>query len=234
MMIVSGTLYNSMKLTEMNNRWKQKKESGEALSKCEINRRAEWTAEERMKHDYQQQLLRDEESAKNNAIHNKIASGGILTPEEERYLEKKDPTALQRYRQTKLEKQTYKKKLEGCETKEEVEQLKADTVAGYMSSFKKIEDNPYIPISAKLAEAQTMLAKSRNIEEVENEFKQSGEYSSLPTEAEKRLTEGGETIFGYIEKEQHAEECIEKEQKDTVRLLDDNKILDEEITGIKE
>lgn len=186
MIFTAGTITNSIKLATLENKWQQKKDSGNVLSKEEVNKRVNWTQEEWLKHDFEEQAARVRETSKKTKIDNKIMSGGTLTPEEEKYLEQKDPAALQKYRQTKREKKEYEEKLRNCKSKDEVERLKTETLGGYLSSFKKIENNPYIPISEKLAKAQEMLAKTRNILDAEMKFKQSAEYLSLPTEAEER------------------------------------------------
>lgn len=187
MIFVAGTISGTVKLAELNNKWQQKKESGNVLSKSELNKRDNWTQEQWLKNDFEEQLKRDKEVRKKTNIDNKIMSGETLTPEEERYLEEKDPVTLQRYRQTKIEKKAYEEKLRRCKTKDEVKRLKTETVSGWLSSFKKIEHNPYIPISEKLAKAQEMLAKSRNIEEAEKKFMITSEYINLPTEAEEEI-----------------------------------------------
>lgn len=191
--MVTGTLYNTVKLQALTNKWMQKKDSGNVLSKQEQEKRANWTTDERMVHDYQQQMIEEREKSKGREIANKVTSGGTLSPEEEQYLEKNDPEALKRYRDSKAEKKAYEEKLKNCKTKDEVARLKTETVNGYLSSMKKIEHDPYIPISAKLAKAQEILAKTKNISEAEMKFMQSAEYQKLPTEAEEAIERAEET-----------------------------------------
>lgn len=191
--MVTGTLYNTVKLQALTNKWMQKKDSGNVLSKQEQEKRANWTTDERMVHDYQQQMIEEREKSKGREIANKVTSGGTLSPEEEQYLEKNDPEALKRYRDSKAEKKAYEEKLKNCKTKDEVARLKTETVNGYLSSMKKIEHDPYIPISAKLAKAQEILAKTKNISEAEMKFMQSAEYQKLPTEAEEAQERAEET-----------------------------------------
>lgn len=191
--MVSGTIYNTIKLQTLNNKWMQKKDSGNVLSKDEKEKRANWTADERMIHDYQQQLIDDREKSKSREIANKVTAGETLTPEEEQYLEKNDPEALKRYRDSKSEKKAYEEKLKNCKTKDEVNRLKTNTLNGYMASMKKIENDPYIPISAKLAKAQEILAKTRNISDAEQKFMQTAEYKNLPTEADEAIERAEET-----------------------------------------
>lgn len=204
--MVSGTIRNAVNLSMLQNKWQQKKNSNEILSKKELNKRENWTQEQHMLQHFKDEMESNNEASIKTAIDGKIAAGGTLTPEEERYLEQKDPASLQRYRQAKMEKKAYEEKLKRCKTKDEVDRLKTNTMSGYLASFKKIENDPCIPLSEKLAKAQEMLAKSRNIEEVEIKFKASAEYENLPTEAE--LTE--ERAEEYTERNEEALEDIEE------------------------
>jgi hypothetical protein len=183
-MLISGTVSNTVQLQMMNSKWQQKKESGDVLSKEERNERANWTQEDWLKHDIQEQAAENRETSQQTDIDNKIMYGGTLTPEEEKYLEKNNPSALQKYKEIKAEKKSYEDKLEHCKTKDEVQKLKTETLGGYFSSMKKTENDPYIPLSEKLAKAQELLAKTKNIEKVEIRFMASAKYESLPTEAE--------------------------------------------------
>jgi hypothetical protein len=187
MMLISGTVTNTVQLQMMNNKWQQRKESGDVLSKEERNERANWTQEEWLKHDIQEQAAQNREASQQTDIDNKIMYGGTLTPEEEQYLEKNNPTALQKYKQIKAEKKSYEEKLKTCKTKDEVQRLKTETLGGYLSSMKKVENDPYIPLSEKLAKAQELLAKTRNIEKAEIKFMASAKYQNLPTEAEESV-----------------------------------------------
>lgn len=182
--MISGTVTNTVKLQALNSKWMQKKESGEVLSKKERNERAAWTQEDRLKHDIEQQAAQNRETSKKTDIDNKILYGGTLTPEEEKYLEQNDPSALRKYRQIKAEKKAYEEKLEHCRTKDEVQRLKLETMGEYAAAMKKVENNPYIPMSEKLAKAQELLAKTRNVQETEWKFMQSPKFIGLPTEAE--------------------------------------------------
>lgn len=182
--MITGTLYNTVKLQSMTNNWMQKKDSGQILSKQEQEKRANWTQEERMIHDFNQQMIDEREAKKKREICDKITSGGELTAEEEQYLEQHDPEALRRYRDGKIEKKAYEDKLKKCKTKDEVQRLKNNTINGYMASIKKIENNPCIPASAKLAKAEEILTKLTNINQAEKKFMATAEYKNLPTEAE--------------------------------------------------
>lgn len=210
--MVTGTIYNTLRLQTLDQKWQQKKDSGDVLSRKEINERENWTEADWMKHDFEEQLARNREAEKKTELSNKIMSGETLTPEEEEYLEKNDPQTLQKYRQTKAEKKSYEKKLRSCKTKEEVQRLKTNTLSGYLTAFKKIENDPYIPLSEKLAKAQEMLGKSKNIEAAERKFMTTARYRELPTEEELREAVQQENT----KEEQSAEKSTETpEEKQT-------------------
>lgn len=185
-MILSGTIASTVQLQMLNNKWIQKKESGNVLSKQELNERSTWTSEQFMIADFQDQLEHNRETQKRQKIDNKIMSGGSLSPEEISYLEKNDPVALKKYRETKEEKESYKEKLRQCKTKEEVDRVKLQKLGELESSLSSVVNDPTIPKSAKLAKAQEILAKTNNIEAAHLEFVKSADYQSMPTDDEKK------------------------------------------------
>lgn len=185
-MILSGTIASTVQLQMLNNKWMQKKESGNVLSKQELNERSTWTSEQFMIADFQDQLEHNRETQKRQKIDNKIMSGGSLSPEEISYLEKNDPVALKKYRETKEEKESYKEKLRQCKTKEEVDRVKLQKLGELESSLSSVVNDPTIPKSAKLAKAQEILAKTNNIEAAHLEFVKSADYQSMPTDNEKK------------------------------------------------
>jgi hypothetical protein len=183
-MIIAGTVANTVKLLTLNSKWQTKKDSGEVLSKEERNERANWTEADWLKHNFQEQIEQNREANQNSDIRNKIMYGGTITPEEEKYLEQNDPSMLQKYKQIKAEKKAYEEKLKNCKTKDDVQKLKTLTLGEYAASLKKVENDPCIPLSEKLAKAQETLAKTRSLQKVELKFMKTVEYANLPTEAE--------------------------------------------------
>lgn len=186
-MLFSGTVQNAVKLDMLNNKWEQKKNSGNALSKYELNERENWTPEQRMLNTYQEQLKEQKEGNKRSEIYNKISSGQKLTDEEERYLASYDPQSLSEYKQTQAERKAYEEKLKHCKTKNEVHRLKQTKLGTELSSLKKIINDPVIPLSEKFKKAQQALGKTRNIQEAEAEFVESGAYDKLSTEEEQAI-----------------------------------------------
>ena len=211
-MILSGTIASTVQLQMLNNKWMQKKESGNVLSKQELNERSTWTSEQFMIADFQDQLEHNRETQKRQKIDNKIMSGGSLSPEEISYLEKNDPVALKKYRETKEEKESYKEKLRQCKTKEEVDRAKLQKLGELESSLSSIVNDPAIPKSAKLAKAQEILAKTNNIEAAHLEFVKSADYQSMPTDDEKKEQDAADNDI--------SDEITDSEKADDTELTD--------------
>uniref|UniRef100_UPI0040256B9B hypothetical protein n=1 Tax=Lachnospira eligens TaxID=39485 RepID=UPI0040256B9B len=211
-MILSGTIASTVQLQMLNNKWMQKKESGNVLSKQELNERSTWTSEQFMIADFQDQLEHNRETQKRQKIDNKIMSGGSLSPEEISYLEKNDPVALKKYRETKEDKESYKEKLRHCKTKEEVDRVKLQKLGELESSLSSVVNDPTIPKSAKLAKAQEILAKTNNIEAAHLEFVKSADYQSMPTDDEKKEQDAADNDI--------SDEITDSEKADDTELTD--------------
>ena len=187
MMLFSGTVQNAVKMDMLNKKWEQKKNTGNALSKEELNKRENWTPEQRQINEFQEQLKKQKEGNKRTEIYNKISSGQKLSPEEEQYLASFDPKSLSEYRQTQAQRKAYEEKLKNCKTKDDVKRLKQTSLGVEISSLKKVFNDPYIPLSEKLKKAEQALGKTINFQEAEAEFIESGAYDELPTEAEQAI-----------------------------------------------
>ena len=61
------------------------------------------------------------------------------------------------YKADRMEQEAYEKKLKNCKTKEEAERLHVNRMNGKLSELKSIVNNPNIPKSEKLKEAQSIL-----------------------------------------------------------------------------
>ena len=78
-MILSGTIASTVQLQMLNNKWMQKKESGNVLSKQELNERSTWTSEQFMIADFQDQLEHNRETQKRQKIDNRICQVGVIS-----------------------------------------------------------------------------------------------------------------------------------------------------------
>lgn len=230
MMLFSGTVQNAVKLDMLNNKWEQKKNTGNALSKEELNKRENWTPEQRQLNEYQEQLKKQKEGNKRTEIYNKISSGQKLSAEEEQYLASFDPKSLSEYRQTQAQRKAYEEKLKNCKTKDDVQRLKQTSLGVEFSSLKKVLNDPYIPLSEKLKKAQQALGKTRNFQEAEAEFIESGAYDKLPTEAEQAIERAKESNAQNEINNAMVEDASERKEE----LVDENSNVSDDSLDVKE
>ncbi|MBR4145981.1 MAG: hypothetical protein IKU06_11075 [Lachnospiraceae bacterium] len=213
--MITGTISNAVRQDFLSKKWDAKKKSGNILSKQDKNSNVSKTPEQSMLERFREEMKQNKENSKINGIANKVTNGEDLSPEEEQYLAEKNPGLLNSYRQAKLEQKAYEEKLKNCETKDEVQRLKTNTVNGYLSEMSAAKGTGNK--GAIVATAKKVLAKLKNIEKAEIEFIKSGAYSNLPTEADEQIEETRETVE---ENERLLEEISQG--------IDDNKELIEE------
>lgn len=176
--MITGTIYNAGKMLEMTQKWEQKKLSGNILKK-EVK---ELSPEEQQLKMYQEQLEREREGNEYSSIYAKIQSGQELSPAEEDKLRAKDPKMYMEYKADRMEQEAYEKKLKNCKTKEEAERLHVNRMNGKLSELKSIVNNPNIPKSEKLKEAQRILGDTTKTAQIFHTFTKSEEFKELPTE----------------------------------------------------
>ena len=177
---VMGSVYNLMKMTELNAKWKQNKDNPNKLKKNKEEEDPQMRQIKQFKEDL-------ERMRKGNIISNldtKLKSGGMLTDEELEYLKANNPELYQEAIDIKREREEYKKQLQSCKTKEDVEKLKANKMQNFMTAVHAIKGNPNIPKGKKLELLDKILRKSMAIEDEHVKFIQSKEYEELPTEEE--------------------------------------------------
>lgn len=178
--MISGTIYNAGKMLELTRQWEQKKNSGNIVKRQE----KELTPEERQLQNYQEDLERMREGNEYSAIYAKIQSGQDLSPAEEDKLRARDPKMYMEYKADKMEQEAYVKRLKNCRTKEEAQKLHVNRMNGKLSELKSIVNNPNIPKSEKIKEAQRILGDTNKTVQAFQEFAKSAEFKELPTEEE--------------------------------------------------
>ena len=175
--IISGTIYSAGKMTELDNKWKQKKESGKIFQK-------EMTAEEKQMQRFQEDLAKMRESDQLASITTKLKSGQSLSPEEIQYLKRNNPQIYREYQELQEEKKAYERELENCKTKEDVEKVRLNKMGSILAEAKSISNNPNIPKGQKKALLEKLVMKTMGIQGVHMDFVKSSRYASLPTEEE--------------------------------------------------
>lgn len=210
MFTMAGTIKRSVRMAAQDQKWQQKKNSfGQDKKKL-----AEMTAEERQLQDFREQAEQMRKSQKHANIDAKLAAGEELTPEEIEYLRQNNPQALKDYEDTQRERESYKRALRNCRTKEEVERLKYTKMGQFMAEAKKISSNACIPKGKKVALLKRILQQATAVEDEHKEFLKTSRYASLPTEEEAREAE-------KVEKEQREAETTGADETENTEEVKD-------------
>lgn len=175
-----------LKNMDMQKKWEQKQRTGNYKADG-IKTASEWI--EKQKDTFKKKEREKDSDSVLDSIKNKAARGGMLTASELRYLRSKDEIAYQRALAAENERKIYEHELRMCRTKEDVQKFKmhhiayaADRVSSAMSDSSMSEDDK---LGAVIGEFQRMSA----INKAERDFIRSGEYSRLPSQAEKLKSE---------------------------------------------
>lgn len=177
MILLSGTVRNSVKLAQLDSKWQQKKKENNIFKK-------DIDPQMRQIEQYKEDLAKMRESNKMAEITTKMKSGERLTAEEVDYLKKNNPSAYQAYEEIRQEKENYEKQLKNCKTKDEVEKLKVQKLGQFAAEAKKIANNPCIPESKKVQLMGKILGKTMGVQKEHMAFVESAKYQALPTEEE--------------------------------------------------
>lgn len=116
------------------------------------------------------------------ALAEKMKKGDILTAEEEQYLKTENPELYKEAEEIIKESKKYQKALEEAKTKEDVENVKVNTLAQYANELKLVVNNPYIPDGKKVEIAEKINKKVAIMAEQHAEFVKSEEFDKLPSE----------------------------------------------------
>lgn len=210
--MIVGTIRNSVNLLALNSKWELKKQGLGSQSKEEM------TADERLKQFFEDQAYDMRESKSQDAIDAKLMSGEKLTQEEIEYLRRTNPQALKDYEDQQLERASYKKRLQSCKSKEEVERVKTLKMGEALASCKKIANDANIPKSEKKRLLEELVMKTTGIGKDHNEFLQSSRYASLPeTDDEARKKEHQD----FKEEIQDAPQNIESQKNQEEEVIEE-------------
>ena len=180
-LFIAGTVRNTLTLASLD----IKRNQNAPTKKPE-----ELTADQRELQRFQEQLKEMREN-KTPDINTKLMSGGRLTREEIEYLRKNDPQKLKEYEEIQSERESYKKQLKSCKSKEEVERLKMTRMGRYMSQAKSIASDSCIPKSEKYKLMVKLLSEANGVGKEHIKFTQSLKYAQLPEEDKDAKEKGG-------------------------------------------
>ena len=178
--MITGTLYEAGKMMVMQNKWEQKKSTGN------INRKEkkELTPQEKELQRYKEQLEETKKGNEYSALYSKIQSGQKLSPAEEDKLKAQDMKAYLDYKADQAEQEAFEEKLKHCKTKDEAQRLKTTKMQSNLSKIKNVENDPYISDAEKLRIARQIQGDTTASAKIFDKFTQSEEYDKMPTEAE--------------------------------------------------
>lgn len=214
-MFIAGTVRSALTLTSMDSKWQQKKQQNP------VKKDEELTADQRELQRFQEQLKEMREN-KLPDINTKLLSGGKLTREEIEYLRKNDPQKLKEYEEIQQERESYKKQLKSCKSKEEVERLKMTRMGQYMSQAKGIASDSVIPKSEKYKLMVKLLAEATGVAKEHIKFTQSLRYAQLPEEdedAKKKAGANTEDLPKETAEEQLSDVATGSEAADTLEQI---------------
>lgn len=224
--MITGTLYEAGKMMVMQNKWEQKKSTGN------INRKEkkELTPQEKELQRYKEQLEETKKGNECSALYSKIQSGQKLSPAEEDKLKAQDMKAYLDYKADQAEQEAFEEKLKHCKTKDEAQRLKTTKMQSNLSKIKNVENDPYISDAEKLRIARQIQGDTTATAKIFDKFTQSEEYEKMPTEAElqqiRKMEKNAENAAMLSETEDTSEVNEENVSEDIV-----NENIDE--TGAK-
>ena len=178
--MITGTLYEAGKMMVMQNKWEQKKSTGNINKK----EKKEFTPQERELQRYREQLEETKKGNEYSALYSKIQSGQKLSPAEEDKLKAQDMKAYLDYKADQAEQEAFEEKLKHCKTKDEAQRLKTTKMQSNLSKIKNVENDPYISDSEKLRIARQIQGDTTATAKIFDKFTQSEEYEKMPTEVE--------------------------------------------------
>jgi hypothetical protein len=168
-----GTVSSHMKNVNLNMKWQERKQDPRKDKEldpqiAEIKR---WSEDQRR-------------GQKMSSIHGKMLAGGKLTKEEMEYLRENNPELYEKAVKIKREREQYKKELESCKSKEDVEKLNQQKLHNFAAEAKAIASNPNIPTDKKVELLEFLTMRKNAIMNEHAEFIKSKEYYELPDKTE--------------------------------------------------
>lgn len=211
--MITGTLYEAGKMMVMQNKWEQKKSTGNINKK----EQKELTPQERELQRYREQLEETKKGNEYSALYSKIQSGQKLSPAEEDKLKAQDMKAYLDYKADQAEQEAFEEKLKQCKTKDEAQRLKTTKMQSNLSKIKNVENDPYISDSEKLRIAREVQGDTIASAKIFDKFTQSEEYEKMPTEGElqqiRKMERDAENAAELSETDESAEVSAENIQE---------------------
>lgn len=175
-----------LKNMDMQNKWEQKQRTGNYKADG-IKSASEWA--EKQRDTFEKKERENDRDTVLDSIKNKAAYGGYLTASELQYLKSKDEAAYQRAVTAENERKIYEHELRMCRTKEDVQRYKMHHTAYSAERVKSAVNDASMSDDEKLDSVMGEFQRMSAVNKAERDFIRSGEYSKLPSQAEKLKAE---------------------------------------------
>lgn len=136
-----GTVSSAVNMKKLNVKWQQKKDNSDFKAKTYLEKQIE---------EIKSQAADVRDGNQLSEIDAKLKSGAELSSSEMEYLKKESPELYQEALKIKAERAQYKRELNACQTKEDVERLNASKMQSFFSEAKAVRNNPNITKDKKL------------------------------------------------------------------------------------
>lgn len=188
--MTTGSIYSYTQTLKLSQTWNIKKNNGNYLQK-DSSIHANNTEDNAAISEFDQYREQLEQLQQQNnpdllTLYSKLHGGKKLSAEELNYLRDHDPSSYQQAKEMEAERESYKRELKQCRTKEDVERLRTNRIAARFAVANSISHNSNIP---KLTKMQLMAAECAKIQAIDEEtrtFKTSLAYTHMPTDAEQK------------------------------------------------
>lgn len=205
---------NYLKNMDMQNKWEQKQLTGNYKADG-IKSASEWI--EKQRDTFEKKEQEKETDTVLDSIKKKAYGGGYLSESELKYLRSKDEAAYQRAVAAGNERKIYEHELRMCRTKEDVQKFKMHHLVYSYDRVKSAMSDPSMSEDDKLDSVMGEFQRTSAVDKAERDFVRSGEYSRLPSQAEKLKAERDLKRAAKEESRARAEKRAEKKAEAEAR-----------------
>lgn len=181
-----GSVNNYLKNMGMQQNWNRKQQTGN-FQPDGAKTVSQWV--EKQKQSIKEAKKEPKEDKLLNDIKNKLSSGSRLLDSELKYLQKNDFETYKQAKAAETERNIYERELRMCRTKEDVQKYKMAHTARALENVKSAMNSSGGSKEDKLGAVMGEQKKMSAINAAEKDFVKSGEYSKLPSQAEKLKAE---------------------------------------------
>lgn len=172
-MCMGGSIYNSMRYMKLSMKWDQRK-NNISMKKGDEDPQME-------------KLRRQAESVRDNnavtTLDNKLKAGAALTAGELDYLRVHSPQLYREAMDIKQERERYKRELQGCKTKDEVDRLNQRKIQQFATEVRAVEHSN-LSKGKKLELIERICRRNMGIRSEHAAFVKTEGYTRLPSEDE--------------------------------------------------